>query len=136
MKIIIETPKYSFFKYDLVGSGAFKKVMFSPIPIIFNYGSIVGTRAQDGMAVDVLVIGPRLHQGTIIERDDSKKFDGVVHFIDDAKVDDKMILYVGGCKNKSALSLYFWMYAQYKKFWYLVSKRKIVKCSFEGIEWD
>ena len=136
MKIIIETPKYSFFKYDLVGSGAFKKVMFSPIPIIFNYGSIVGTRAQDGMAVDVLVIGPRLHQGTIIERDDSKKFDGVVHFIDDAKVDDKMILYVGGCKNKSALSLYFWMYAIYKKFWYLVSKRKIVKCSFEGIEWD
>lgn len=134
MKIIIETPKYSFFKYDVVGSGAFKKVMVSPIPTIFNYGSIVGTRAQDGMAVDVLVIGPRMRQGTIIERDDSKKFDGVVHFIDDAKVDDKMIVYVSGCKNKSVLSLYFRMYALYKKFLYLLSKRKRTECRVSGIE--
>ena len=134
MKIIIETPKYSFFKYDMVSPGVFKKVMFSPIPTIFNYGSIVGTRAQDDMPVDVIVLGPRMRQGTIIDRDDSKKFDGVVHFIDDAKVDDKMIVYVSGFKNKSVLSLYFKVYARYKKFLYLVSKRKRTECRFSGIE--
>ncbi len=134
MKIIIETPKYSFFKYDVVSPGAFKKVMVSPIPTIFNYGSIVGTRAQDGMPIDVIVLGPRMRQGTIIERDDSKKFDGVVHFVDDAKVDDKMIVYVSGFKNKSVLSLYFKVYALYKKFLYRVSKRKRTECRFSGIE--
>ncbi|MBW6461743.1 MAG: inorganic diphosphatase [DPANN group archaeon] len=134
MKIIIETPKYSFFKYAEVGSGAFRKVMFSPIPTIFNYGFISGTKAQDGMEQDVVVIGPMMRQGTIIEMEDNKKFDGVVHFVDDSKVDDKMIVYVSGFKSKYVLSLYFRMYALYKRFLYLVLKRKISKCRFEGIE--
>ena len=136
MKIIIETPKYSFFKYAEVSPGAFKKVMFSPIPTIFNYGYVSGTRAQDDMQVDVIILGPRIAQGTTIEMDDNKKFDGVVHFVDDSKVDDKMIVYVSGFKNTSVLSLYFRVYALYKMFLYLVSKRKIAKCRFEGIEWN
>ncbi|NOQ55282.1 MAG: inorganic pyrophosphatase [Nanohaloarchaea archaeon] len=134
MQIIIETPKYSFFKYDLISPNRYKKVMFSPIPIIFNYGSIVGTRAQDNMPVDVIVLGPRMRQGSIIERDDNKKFDGAVHFIDDSIVDDKMIVYVRGLKSRSVLSLYFRVYALYKIIWNLISKRKITGCRVAGIE--
>ncbi len=134
MKIIIETPKYSFFKYEKTRKG-FKKVMFSPIPTIFNYGYIDGTKGPDGMPVDVAVFGPRMPKGTVIEKGSGQKFDGIIRFVDDSLRDDKNIIYVSGFRNTSILSIYLWIYAKYKFFRYLASKRRMTKCRFEGIEW-
>ena len=134
MKIIIETPKYSFFKYEKIRDG-FKKVMFSPIPTVFNYGYIDGTEGPDGMPVDVAVFGPRLAKGSVIDREDGRKFDGVIRFVDDSLRDDKNIIYVSGFRNTFILSIYFRIYVKYKFFRYFLSKRKVTVCRFEGIEW-
>ncbi|MEA3229842.1 MAG: inorganic diphosphatase [archaeon] len=132
MKIIIETPKYSFFKYRKVGA-EYKKDFFAPIPAIFNYGYVDGTMASDRMAEDAIVLGPRLLQGTVL--DNVVKINGVVKFIDDSVKDDKKIIYLSGFKSTSILSLYFRIYTLYKIFLYLLSERRIARCRFEGIEW-
>jgi len=134
MKIIIETPKYSFFKYEKTREG-FKKVMFSPIPTVFNYGYIDGTKGPDGMPVDAAVFGPRMPKGAVIDRASGRKFDGIIRFVDDSLRDDKNIIYVSGFRNTSILSIYFRIYAKYKFFRYFLSKRKVTVCRFEGIEW-
>ena len=72
MKIVIETPKYSFLKYRKDGS-QFKTEFFSPIPTLFNYGFVDESLNEDGMETDVIVIGPRMRRGTVIE---SSHFDG------------------------------------------------------------
>ncbi len=131
MRIIIETPKYSFFKYDKAGDG-FRKVFFTPFPALFNYGCIEGTRAADGMAKDAVVLGSRLSQGSVIEAD---KADGVAYFVDDSLRDDKNIFCRGGCRNTLFLSLYFRFYVLCKIVLYLLLERRFAKCRFEGIEW-
>lgn len=129
MKIVIETPKYSFFKYNKTEAG-YQIAFFSPLPTIFNYGFIEGTRNPDGMEEDVIVLGPRLSQGTVIEKDE---FNGLVRFLDDSVRDDKKILYISGFSSTAVLSLYFRLYALFKKCLYLFLKRKLAVCRFEGI---
>lgn len=129
MKILIETPKYSFFKYNKTKNG-YKKVFFSPLPTLFNYGFIEGTKGPDGMEEDVVVLGPRLSQGTVLERD---HFDGVVKFLDASCRDDKKLVYLSGFRAPILLSIYFRIYALFKIFLYLFYKRKLTKCSFEGL---
>ncbi len=131
MKIVIETPKYSFFKYNKKGS-QFVKEFLSPIPTIFNYGFIEGSLADDGMEKDVVVIGPRMSQNTVFE---VHKTDGVVRFIDDSLVDDKEIIYAEGFFSKPVFYFYFHLYATFKKIYYLILKRKIAVCKFDGIIW-
>ncbi|MCD4703821.1 MAG: inorganic diphosphatase [Methanosarcinaceae archaeon] len=130
MKIIIETPKYSFFKYHRIGK-EFKKVFFSPIPTIFNYGFIEGTKGLDGMEEDAVVLGPRLDQGCVIERD---RVDGVVRFVDDGVRDDKQLIHLSGTCSIPVLSIYFRMYTFYKILLYLVLEGRVARCRFEGIE--
>ncbi|WP_406660736.1 inorganic diphosphatase [Methanolobus sp. ZRKC3] len=130
MRTVIETPKYSFAKYHKEGS-QFKKEFISPVPAIFNYGFVEGSLSADGMESDVIVIGPRMDQGTIIERE---YFDGMIRFIDDSLEDDKRIVYVSGFFSKSLYSLYFHIYSVFKFFYYLVKKRRFALCRFKGIE--
>lgn len=129
MKIVIETPKYSFFKYNKTESG-YKIAFFSPIPTIFNYGFIEGTKGPDGMEEDVIVLSPRLPQGKVLERD---HFDGLVKFWDDSCRDDKKIVYISGFRSPALLSAYFRTYALFKVFLYLLSRKKLTECRFEGI---
>jgi inorganic pyrophosphatase len=131
MKVVIETPKYSFFKYNKQGS-VFVKEFLSPIPTIFNYGFIQGSLADDGMEKDVVVIGPRVPQGTILN---VHKFHGVVKFMDDSLEDNKEIFCMGGFFSKPVFYFYFHLYATFKIFYYLILKRKLAKCRFEGISW-
>lgn len=131
MKVVIETPKYSFFKYNKQGS-RFVKEFLSPIPTIFNYGFIEGSLADDGMEKDVVVIGPRVPQGTILNVD---SFHGVVKFVDDSLKDNKEIVFTGGFYSKPLFYFYFHLYATFKIAYYLILKRKIAKCRFEGIVW-
>lgn len=132
MKIIIETPKYSFLKYNKTEKG-YEIAFFSPLPAIFNYGFVEGTKSQDGMEEDAVVLGPRLPQGSVLERE---KFDGVVRFLDDSVRDDKRIVYISGLCSPFLLSLYFRLYALFKVFLYAFKKRKLTKCRFEGIVFD
>ncbi|MBP1909815.1 inorganic diphosphatase [Methanolobus bombayensis] len=131
MKVVIETPKYSFFKYNKQGS-CFVKEFLSPIPTIFNYGFIKGSLADDGMEKDVVVIGPRVPQGTVLDIDE---FHGVVKFVDDSLEDNKQILCMGGFYSKPIFYFYFHLYATFKILYYLILKRKISNCRFNGIEW-
>jgi len=132
MKIVIETPKYSFFKYNKTEKG-YEIAFFSPLPTIFNYGFVESTKSPDGMEEDAVVLGPRLPQGSVLERE---KFDGVVSFLDDSVRDDKKIVYISGLRSPLLLSLYFRLYALFKVFLYALKKRKIAKCKFEGITFE
>lgn len=129
MKIIIETPKFSFWKYCRTEKG-YKRVFFSPLPTIFNYGFIEDTKSSDGMEEDVVVLGPRMPKGSTLERED---FDGVVKFLDDSVRDDKKLVYLSGFSSPLLLANYFRLYALFKIFLYLLQKGKITECRFEGI---
>ncbi len=131
MKIVIETPKYSFFKYQSQGS-FFVKEFLSPIPTIFNYGFIAGSLAEDGMEKDIVVIGDRMPQGSVLEL---SKTDGIVKFIDDSIEDNKEIICLGGYYSKSLFYFYFHIYAMFKIMYYLILKRKLAYCRFLGISW-
>lgn len=129
MKIIIETPKYSFWKYNRTEKG-YKKAFFSPLPTIFNYGFVEGTESPDGMEKDVVVLGPRLKRGSEFERE---AFDGIVKFLDDSVRDDKNLVYISGFRSPLILACYFRLYALFKVFLYLLYEKRITKCRFEGI---
>jgi len=132
MRIVIETPKYSFRKYQKEGS-QFKTEFVSPIPTLFNYGFIDGSMSEDGMETDVIVIGPAMRQGDVLERD---HFDGIVRFVDDSLRDDKNIVYIEGFFSKPLFSLYFRLYALFKSVLYFFRKRKLCICRFEGIDYQ
>lgn len=129
MKIIVETPKYSFWKYCRTEKG-YERAFFSPLPTIFNYGFIEGTKSPDGMEEDVVVLGPRLPRGSTLERE---SFDGIVRFLDDSVRDDKKVIYISGFCSPFLLAFYFRLYALFKVFLYAFQERKITTCRFEGI---
>ncbi|AKB78521.1 Inorganic pyrophosphatase [Methanosarcina horonobensis HB-1 = JCM 15518] len=129
MKIVIETPKYSFSKYRKTEEG-YERAFFSPLPTIFNYGFIEGTTGPDGMEEDVVVLGPRLSRGSTFEREN---FDGLVKFLDNSIRDDKRLIYISGFCSPALLAFYFRLYALFKVFLYACRERKITTCRFEGI---
>ncbi|AKB47553.1 MAG TPA: inorganic diphosphatase [Methanosarcina vacuolata] len=130
MKIVIETPKYSFWKYNKTENG-YERVFFSPLPTIFNYGFVEGTESADGMEEDVVVLGPRLSKGSTLKRD---AFDGMVKFLDDSVRDDKKIVYISGFRSSVLIAYYFRLYALFKVFLYAFREGRIATCRFEGIE--
>ncbi|AKB29079.1 Inorganic pyrophosphatase [Methanosarcina siciliae C2J] len=132
MKIVIETPKYSFSKYRKTENG-YERAFFSLLPTIFNYGFIEGTTSPDGMEEDVVVLGPRLPRGSTLERE---SFDGVVKFLDDSIRDDKKLVYISGFCSPVLLAFYFRLYALFKVFLYAFRDGKITKCRFEGITFE
>lgn len=83
MKIKIDTPAWSFTKYNDDGSVDYR----SPIPCPFNYGSILGTEAEDGDRKDAVLLGKRVDKGSEIEATEV----GVVRFVDAGENDDKLI---------------------------------------------
>ena len=58
-RVLIDVPRWSFVKRKDDGSLDF----ISPLPCPFNYGHVPGTRAEDGDAVDAVVLGERLARG-------------------------------------------------------------------------
>ena len=132
MKIVIETPKYSFWKYQKTDEG-YERAFFSPLPTIFNYGFIEGTTGPDGMEEDVVVLGPRLPRGSTLE---IENFDGIVMFLDNSIRDDKRLVYISGFRSPVLLAYYFRLYALFKIFLYAFRERKLAKCRFEGVILD
>lgn len=130
MKIVIETPKWSFRKFEKTEDG-FKLVFSSPIPAPFNYGYIDGTIGEDGAPLDVIVLGRKLDIGTVLDIG----IIGRVDFIDDSIEDDKYIATLDGRKHETAIHLFFTLYAIAKIFLGLIIYRRWTTNRFNGVEW-
>ncbi len=122
MRVVVETPKWSFVKYRLEGN-EFVKELFSPFPNPFNYGFVEGTVSEDGLGEDAIVLGRRLKQGEVVEC----PIVGKVKLIDDGKRDDKLIFSDYGrisMFDEWKIRLFYLIYPQFKKIYlFLVLKR-------------
>ena len=130
MKVVIETPKYSFVKYARK-NGKYVKAMTSPFPTLFNYGFIKGKAGKDGMPKDCIVLGGRLEQGVEIEFE----MRGEVKFIDDGREDDKTIFSLKEkiiASDKLRIRIFFTIYALYKKARYLLKEQRTARCRYNG----
>ena len=104
VRVRVEVPRWSFAKRGEAGVE-----FLSPVPCPFNYGSVVGTRAADGDALDALVLGPRLAFGAEVE----VVVHGVVRFEDDGLPDDKLVCGVAppSARERALLEGFFRAYA-------------------------
>ncbi len=83
LTVVIDVPRGSFLKRHDNGQLDF----FSPVPCPFNYGHVPGTLADDGDALDAVVLGPRRALGstaTVIAR-------ARVDFMDAGRHDPKWV---------------------------------------------
>ena len=131
MEVVVETPKGSLIKYSLRGD-TLKKEYASPLPNLFNYGFIPGTKAADGMEKDAIILGPKLRTGEKVKVNDV----GVVRFMDDGLVDDKIVTSLDGrigFFDKNRIHLFFTVYMLFKSLRYLVHERRLAKCGYLGL---
>ena len=132
MRIVVETPRWSFVKYRLTDGKAVRELV-SPLPNLFNYGFVEGTMAADGMEEDAILLGPALRAGA---RVDAAKV-GVVRFIDDGKRDDKIVASATGgmsLVDRAKIRVFFTAYAAFKTAHYLVRGHRWALCNFGGLE--
>lgn len=133
MKVLVETPKYSFHKYSFdEDSGSFHLDFTSPFPSLFNYGCLQDTRAEDGMPRDVVVFGPKRKQGDVVDAEQV----GLAYF-EDAGVPDNKIIAVerGGFNPFRTLKIraFLHVYALFKTIRYLLVEHRLVRCRFLGL---
>lgn len=83
LTVVIDVPRGSFIKRH--DDGAFDFV--SPIPCPFNYGHVPGSLAEDGDAVDAVVLGPRRPFGSTAR----VATRACVDFVDAGKSDPKWV---------------------------------------------
>lgn len=84
----------------------------SPIPSPFNYGSIEGTRSDDGEPHDALVLGPTLRRGAQAEL----PVLGIIAFLDAGVFDPKVV--VGNAlsaRDRRDIEGFFRVYAKAKR---------------------
>lgn len=132
MKVVIETPKYSFIKYKSE-DGKVVREFTSPLPNLFNYGYIAGSKAEDGMEKDAIVLGKTLKPGDVVE----VKQVGLAKVIDDAKVDDKHIMSSDGKVgffDEALVKIFFTVYLPFKKIRYRLVEKRAADCRFLGYE--
>ncbi|MBL8616999.1 MAG: inorganic diphosphatase [Deltaproteobacteria bacterium] len=86
-EVQIEVPRGGFVKRGPDGVVQLR----SPLPCPFAYGSVVGTRAADGDAVDAVLLGRALPAGARC----SALLVGKVEFIDNGVPDDKYVFWAG-----------------------------------------
>jgi inorganic pyrophosphatase len=120
----IETPRGSFVKRDWI-DGRLRAAFVSPVPCPFDYGTIAGEPAEDGLGRDAVWLGRRMKaletaEGVVA---------AVVRFRDDGAVDDKWVVTAGGtisARDVQRLSRFFSFYAAVKRL-------RGATASFEGI---
>ena len=81
--VIVDVPLGSFVKRDDHGMLDY----VAPLPAPFNYGSVLGTLAEDGDRIDAVILGSRRRKGTRLHM----RVWGVVHFVDAGHADPKWI---------------------------------------------
>ena len=109
LTVVIDVPRGSFIKRDDDGLVDF----VSPIPCPFNYGHVPGTRAQDGEALDAVVLGSKLPFGAIAKVTPRARVD----FIDAGCPDPKWVCADGPLSGLQRLQVvgFFRCYAVAKR---------------------
>lgn len=106
--MLVEQPRASFIKRREDGSIDF----VSPLPCPFNYGSVPGTRAQDGDREDAVVLGRRLAKGVYAQLPVLAR----AHFYDAGVYDGKWVCgQTLRASDRRALIAFFTVYAQCKR---------------------
>ena len=100
VRVTIETPRWSFAKYALTENGGHIEFV-SPLPCPFNYGFVKGTIGGDGLPLDAIVFGTRLHRGQEIEL----PVVAVVQFVDAGEQDDKLVCSATGLSSLNLVLL-------------------------------
>jgi inorganic pyrophosphatase len=108
-RVRIEIPRGTFTKRRSDGSVDF----VSPLPSPFNYGSVLGTLAPDGDALDALVLGPRLPAGQVV----SVPVWAVYAFVDAGVLDPKLVCAERPLTrgDRLAVAAFFTVYARLKR---------------------
>jgi inorganic pyrophosphatase len=130
MKVIVETPRWSLSKYAFE-DGGFRVEYRTPFPTLFNYGFVEHTIGDDGKPKDAIILGGRLRQGDAFE----VRRVGVVHFIDDGLVDDKMITSFDGrvtLLDKVMMHVFFTVYMLFKITHYYLHEDRVARCRYLG----
>jgi len=107
--VSIEVPRGSFTKRKPDGSVDF----VAPFPCPYNYGSVEGTRTDDGDPLDALVLGRRLPYGARI----STHVRLVMGFLDDGVSDPKVVCspHPLSRAQRVGVVLFFSVYARFKR---------------------
>ncbi len=107
--VIVDSPRFSHVKRRDDGSVD----IVSPLPCPFNYGSVRGTRADDGERIDAIVLGPRLPAGTEL----TANVLAVVRFVDAGHRDPKWVCAERPLTPRDSLELelFFQVYALAKR---------------------
>ncbi len=110
--VSIEVSRWSWIKRRPSGEIDFVSVL----PCPYNYGSIVGTRGEDGDPLDAVVLGPRLGYGTrcvVAVR-------GLVNFVDAGDADPKLVCSVRTLEpaDRAGVERFFVVYAAFKRLLY------------------
>lgn len=107
--VTVDSPRFSHVKRRDDGSVDF----VSPLPCPFNYGSVRGTRAEDGERIDAIVLGPRLPGGTQL----TANVVAVVRFVDAGQRDAKWVCARRPLTPRDGLELelFFQLYALAKR---------------------
>ncbi len=133
MKVLVETPKYSFHKYSYdEGTRAFQLDFASPLPSLFNYGCLRDTRAEDGMPRDVVVFGPKRKQGDVVDAEQV----GLAYFVDAGVADNKIIAVERGGFTPFRgfkITVFLRVYALFKTLRYLLVEHRLARCRFLGL---
>jgi inorganic pyrophosphatase len=109
LELIVEIARWSLIKPRDDGSIDF----ISPLPCPFNYGSVPDTLAADGCREDVLLLGPRVSNGSRVRA----PVVGRVRFVDAGRRDDKWVCSTAGlsARDRLRIELFFRVYAQLKR---------------------
>ena len=106
IEAVVEISRWSFIKRDSYGKFEF----FSPLPTLYNYGSVRGYLGGDGQPLDAVVLGKRVKVGC------SQMLNvwGVVEFLDEGTWDHKLILGASSLTCR-CLPSFFFLYAAFKR---------------------
>ena len=128
VQVVVEVSRGSFLKRN----GAGRVEYASPIPCPFNYGSIPGTIAPDGDALDALVLGEPLPRGTVVDAD----VHGVVRFVDHGEVDDKLVCSAFALRDADRAQVHrFFTFYTWVKRCVNLARAKPGATRYAGVEW-
>ncbi len=128
VKVSVEVPAWTFAKRRADGTVDF----VSPLPCPWAYGSLPGEAGGDGDDLDALVLDQRGPAGSTL----SSTVQGVVHFVDAGRTDDKLVCAKQSVNRRQrvAIRAFFRVYALAKRALNLTSRRTGTT-QVVGLEW-
>jgi inorganic pyrophosphatase len=109
VKVSVEVPAWTFTKRRADGTVDF----VSPLPCPWAYGSLPGEAGGDGDDLDALVLDQTGPTGATL----ASTVQGVVHFVDAGRTDDKLVCAIQSVNRRQrvAIRAFFQLYAVAKR---------------------